>query len=461
MENLKERTLCCFSSGSEKSLYKVAICLLLSWTISIPAFSQHEFKLGGEYRPRVEVRSGYSQPLSKELSPDLLMMQRVRLEAGYKYKELVRTKLTIQDSRVFGEADAKGEALNSNKKAPGVIIYEAWAELNFPKKISFRIGRQGLSYDDQRLLSVNNWSNTGCAHDLALLLFEYNNFKANLGYAYNNSQSNPLTSDYNYGTSSFYKNMAFLWLSQKFGKSGWKLTAIAVSNGFQEAKKDEDGKERYENHYKYTYGGNLEFNKKDFPFGLYATYYGQSGHTNKGVKLNAYMWALKLNYNIIKPLDISAGVDYYSGTSRNSDSDETNTYTGLYGTNHAFNGAMDYWTAAALPKGGCVDLYLSLAYKVCDKVTLMGSYHNFRLAREISEASGMNLGHEIDLDVTYKFCKIATIKGGWSCYLESDLTNIVRGVTGVEKPTASTETHFAQWAYISLSVTPEFIFHKK
>ncbi|MEG1573805.1 MAG: hypothetical protein RR341_01850, partial [Bacteroidales bacterium] len=64
-------------------------------------------------------------------------------------------------------------------------------------------------------------------------------------------------------------------------------------------------------------------------------------------------------------------------------------------------------------------------------------------------------------DISYKFCKIATIKGGWSCYFKSDLTNIVRGVTGVEEPTKQTETRFAQWAYVSISVTPKFFTYSK
>ena len=177
----------------------------------LSVFAQHEFDLNAEYRPRAEVRSGYSQPLAKDLSPDLLMMQRVRLNAAYKSK-LINARLSIQDSRVFGEANQKGAAVNKDVKAPNLFLYEAWAELVFPKGIAFRIGRQALSYDDQRLLSVCNWNNTGSAHDLALLTYRFNGFKADLGYAYNNDQSNPLTSDYDYGTTSFYKTMAYLWL---------------------------------------------------------------------------------------------------------------------------------------------------------------------------------------------------------------------------------------------------------
>lgn len=440
-------------------LYRLLSSLSLG-VICLSVFAQHEFDLNAEYRPRAEVRSGYSQPLAKDLSPDLLMMQRVRLNAAYKSK-LINARLSIQDSRVFGEVNQKGAAVNKDVKAPNLFLYEAWAELVFPKGIAFRIGRQALSYDDQRLLSVCNWNNTGSAHDLALLTYRFNGFKADLGYAYNNDQSNPLTSDYDYGTTSFYKTMAYLWLSQRFGHSGWNISAIAVSTGFQETIKDEEGVESYQNHYKYTYGGNVEFKKKDIPFSLYATAYGQSGETNKGIDLSAFMLALKLNYQIVKPLDITGGIDYFSGTSKDADKKKSNTFTGLYGTNHRFNGAMDYWTSTALPTGGLIDLYLSARYKVCDQVTLLGSFHSFRLAKEMEISSNKGLGNEIDLDVTYKFCKIATIQAGWSTYLTSDLTNVVRGVTGVASPTKDTDTRLAQWAYLSLTITPDLFTFKK
>lgn len=441
-------------------LEKTLFLLFLIHIVFTPVVAQQEFTLGAEYRPRAELRSGYSQPLSKELSPDLLMMQRVRLEASYKSK-FINARLSIQDSRVFGEVNQKGTAVSKEVKAPNLFIYEAWAELVFSKSIAFRVGRQALSYDDQRLFSVCNWSNTGSAHDLVLLTYRNGNFKLDLGYAYNNSQTSPLTSHYNYGTNSFYRTMAYLWVSQKIGHSGWGISAIAVRTGFQEAKSTDEGEETFENHSKYTYGGNVEFKKKDFPFSLYATAYGQSGKTNKGIDLSAYMFALKLNYSIIKPFEISGGMDFFSGTSKNTSKKKSHIFTGLYGTNHRFNGAMDYWTMSTMPSGGLMDLYLSVKYAIRNKVVLSVTSHSFCLVKEVGISRNKDLGKEIDMDVTYKFTKFATIQGGWSCYFTSALTNAVRGVTGQVNPTKDTDTRFAQWAYLSLCIHPEFLLFKK
>ena len=183
------------------SYWRKAMLLLAAGCTFSAAYPQHTFTLGAEYRPRAEVRSGYSQPLAEGLSPDLLMLQRVRLNAAYGSK-WVNARLSLQDARVFGQTDRNGVKIGDGGNAP-FAVYEAWAELLLPKGVSFRIGRQALKYDDERLLSVCNWNNTGSAHDLALLRWRFRDFKADAGYAYNNSQTSPLTADYDYGSNSF------------------------------------------------------------------------------------------------------------------------------------------------------------------------------------------------------------------------------------------------------------------
>ncbi len=440
-----------------KIVGKVSGILIGVWCCSSFSLAQ-EVSMDAEYRPRGEFRSGYSQPLYKELSPDGLLMQRVRLNADYR-STWVNAKLSIQDSRVFGEANQKGEPTLKDGKSPHTFLYEAWAELVFPKGFSFRIGRQALSYDDQRLISVCNWSNTGNAYDLALLRFRHSGFKADVGYAYNNNQTNPLTSDYDFGNS-FYKTMAYIWLSREFSEAGLTVSAIGICEGFQKKEESEGEPSKYSNLYKCTYGGNVSFKLADFPLSMYATAYGQAGKTKKDLKLNAYLLAFKLNYQPIRSLVLTGGIDGYSGTSKKEGKGTTKTFSGLYGSNHGFNGAMDYWTSTTLPTGGLIDLYLSTQYKVGKKITLLGCFHSFRLGRQMDISNKKGLGHEIDLDLTYKFCDIATVKAGWSTYLCSDLTKSVRGVTGVEVPTHDTDIRFAQWAYISFTVTPKLFTYK-
>lgn len=424
-----------------------------------------EFSLNAEFRPRGEYRSGYKAPLSETDDPAFVVFERIRLGATYKSR-LINARITLQDARVFGQETQQQVPTGKNLEAPATTLYEGWAELVFPRGFSFRIGRQALKYDDQRLLSASNWSNTGNAFDLALLLYKNKDFQANLGYAYNNNQKDPLAGNYEYGTA-FYKTMGLLWLSQQIKDSGVKITAIGIAEGFQKTetaeKENEDGTteeiKTYKNHYRFTYGGNADFQKTDFPLSLHVTAYGQSGKTKKGGQvLSAYLFAFKAGYAIVPSLNVCLGADLYSGTGMTAR--DNHTFEALYGSNHAFNGAMDYWCMNTLPKGGLLNLTFAATCKI-KKVNLCASFHHFNLQKDM-EYREKNLGQELDLDVTYRFCSFAVIQGGWSTYFSSDLTNLVRGVTGVENATRNTPTRFKQWAYLSLCVTPTlFTFKKK
>lgn len=438
-----------------------AIALLALAAICTTTVAQQEFTLAAEYRPRAELRSGYTQPLSQELSPAWLMQQRTRLLATYQ-SPTVRAHFTLQDARTFGQMNQKGVPVSTANQAPTLSVYEAWAELVLHPTVALRVGRQALGYDDKRLIDASSWSNTGNAHDLALLTYRKANSQAHLGYAYNNDQTNPLTNDTPYGEHNFYKNLAYLWLSHQWGTSGFKLTALAVSDGFGQETTLEDATIAYTNTYRYTYGGNVGWGKDKCPLNLYATAYAQSGKTKKGVALNAYLLALKADYRIAAPLALGGGVDYISGTSKGVDTTtKTNTFTGLYGSTHSFGGAMDYWTTATYPTGGLVDWYLKTSYVATPRITLQATFHSFALAKQMQGLSSKGLGQELDLDATYQWSDIVTLNAGWSTYLASPITNQVRGVTGVTAPTQHTDTHFKQWAYVSIKITPQLFTYKK
>jgi hypothetical protein len=49
----------------------------------------------------------------------------------------------------------------------GVAVFEAYAEYSLMKWVS-RIGRQTLSYDNQRIMGAIDWIQQGQSHDAAL-----------------------------------------------------------------------------------------------------------------------------------------------------------------------------------------------------------------------------------------------------------------------------------------------------
>ena len=120
-------------------------------------FSQ--FTVDGEFRTRAELRNGYKELASESNYLNLLSGQRSRLimnfkDTGYSFR------FTMQDARVWGQNGNMGTN----------AIYEAWAEISPSSNFSFRLGRQALSYDDQKILSSRNFSNSGASYDAALLI---------------------------------------------------------------------------------------------------------------------------------------------------------------------------------------------------------------------------------------------------------------------------------------------------
>ena len=301
----------------------------------------------GEFRPRGEFREGFRKPLADTLNPAYITYQRTRLSVNYR-SGILNTQFTLQDSRVWGQTDTKTGTTTS--------VYEAWAEMLLFQGFSATVGRQALKYDDQRIFGVSNWTNAGQAHDLILFKYKTSVFQGHLGYAYNNTKDTLL--EINYPIKQ-YKKLGFGWFSYDFGK-GLNASALAINEGLQKIT------DYTKNFYRNTVGLNIVLANDSFPLGINLGGYYQFGKSNaydttktasKAVyaDLEAYLLTAKISYKFFDPLQIFAGADIYSGTSYTTSNSKSYTFNKLYGTNHSFNGYMEYWST--LPKSGLKDLY--------------------------------------------------------------------------------------------------------
>jgi hypothetical protein len=432
------------------NFYRICFALLMmASTISLKA----QTTLEGEYRPRFEYRNGFRKPLADTLLPSFMATQRTRLSAGYKAGNLI-TQLTIQDARVFGASDLKS---NTSK----LEIFEAWAEMILTPGVSLQIGRQKLKYDDQRLLGESNWSNTGQAHDVALLKYTSKTFQAHLGWAYNNAKDTVL--EINYTVAKMYKSMGFLWLSKDFG-NGLNLTAIGINEGLQTT---EDYKKT---NYRNTIGLNFVSQKDQSRLGLKLSGYYQFGKSNandtaKLVKnttyadLSAYMLALKVTYKVSAPVVVQGGIDHFSGTGSSVANNKSYTFNRLYGTNHSFGGNMEFFVS--LPKAGLTDYYTGVSYMANTKWSFDFNLHFFSLDKDMSYSTKAKngtvtktvvnsyIGTEPDFVANFKLSKESTIQAGYSVFLNS-------GSTKNYFKMGSTVTHFPQWAYVMFTIKPQF-----
>lgn len=421
-----------------KKFYALScFCLLVLLSFS-EAFGQTT--IDAEIRPRSEFRQGFSQPLADTLKSALLTMQRTRLNFNYK-GGLLNARLVLQDARIFGETDTKQP---STATTGSIGIYEAWAELLLFSGTSFKLGRQGVQFEDGRLFSLSPWSNTGNSHDLGQVRYFAPGFDIQLGYAYSNQKAYNADTSY-YSVSKMYKQLAFLHLTKTI-VNGLDLSLLGIDEGFPKSKTNLDL------YHRYTTGGTLQLKNDQLPLGFLMTGYYQFGKSAPTVDLNAFLLALKATYTFTDKIGGVAGADYYSGSASTLTATKNNTFNKLpYGVNHSFNGYMEYW--GTLPKGGLINYFGGVNLKFNKRLSSDITYYAFSLAKGMKSGTKdvpKNLGSELDIVLNYKLSAETAVQFAWCGYFVTDGTKMLKN-----KP-VTLEAKFPQYAYVMLTIKPQF-----
>jgi len=432
--------------------------LITIFSLMIVQLASAQFTLDGEFRPRTEYRNGFGNLISEGTDAGFGISTRARLNAGYK-TDNYKVYLSIQDVMVWGE---------NNQVIPDDIndsfaFFEAWAEINLGKGFSTKLGRQVLSYDDQRILGGLNWAQQGRNHDAALLKYANDKgFKADLAMAFNQNYDNQFgfisentvyTNDKNFS----YKTMLMLHLHKKWEKFSGSL--LLLNNAFQDftTGTDDDGETVYTSNGTsalMTYGTHLKYNEGKF--GAAANAYFQFGQRQGAVDVSgASLFGLDFTYKATPKATFGAGLEMISGDKDATDG-ETNTFFPLYGTNHKFNGFMDYFYVGnhgiATAKG-LFDVHLSGNFKLGAKSSLLVKALNFSTDEELTSGE-KSLGTEIDLVFTQKF-KGYALKLGYSQMFASDGMYELKGIS--EDAAKGSQN----WAWAMLIIKPKFLTGKK
>lgn len=419
---------------------KIFYRLLLIFLFVVTCMQAQTVVIDGEIRPRTEFQDGYKKPLATTSDPGIFTSQRTRL--GFTFTSgVLTTQITVQDARVLGQQGIVSDAATTG-------IYEAWAELLLIPGGSLKVGRQTIKYDDGRLFATPTWTTKGKTHDLALFKYSINDFKAHLGLAYNNSSEIASEQFYTPASGSSYRGLAYLWLSAPTYK-GFTLSGIVVDEAMQDTL-GLGGTSKYkliDMCQTYTYGGNLKYDNADFPISGLATAYFQAGKNVAGNTMAGKMFAIKANYKATSYLTASLGTDYFSGDDNKASDGIISNFKKLYGSDHGFNGYMDYWNTPLTV--GLLDYYGSVSAKVNKKWNFVGAFHLFNTQYETS-TYGKDLGSELDLQASYKLNTWTTVQAGYSKYFTNSNTLAAKGIT------AGTSTN-AQWAYVMLTIKPTFL----
>lgn len=404
-----------------------------------------DFSSDIQIRPRYEYTNGFGTLLTPTTEHTSFIGNRSRVNFNFSDTKL-KVKLSLQNVSVWGDV---GTTSVSSKN--GVMAFEAWAQYSFTDKWSTKVGRQVLSYDNQRIIGGLDWATQGRSFDAALIKYKGAKSELDLGFALNaNSEAKvtvtaPTPTPY---STDIFKDMQYAWYSTKIGTINMSFLALNIGREFL------TGSKEIGHNYMQTIG----------TFGKYAgkkialdySFYGQTGKVGNSV-VSAWEAAVNLGYTFSPKLKVTAGYEFLSGKDQGSTSTVVKSFAPLFGTNHAFNGFMDYfYVGNHLNSVGLNDFSLKIDFPI-KKVNLSLAPHIFSAPNKIYKGTveqDAYLGTEIDLTAVYKVDKNITIIGGYSQIFASDSMVVLKGGTGLNDTTNN-------WAYVMVNINPQVFSTKK
>jgi len=426
----------------------ILIGVFYSGTLLAQQDQNEELKLNIQLRPRAEFRNGLFTPILDGQKPASFVAQRSRIGLTYSKNQKLIIGLSTQVVTTWGNDPQVQTTANE------MSLYEAWAKLYFNPEWSLKIGRQVLSYDDERLLGALDWNNAGRKHDAALLGFEKNKLKANMVFAFNQNAEKVTSTFFDNSLSQPYKAMEFLWMKYQFTNA---LSASALIMNLNTQNRIDSSISNLQ-----TLGGNIFYKKEKI--NIAGTYYYQMGNNpvknSSSIKTNAWMAAIKADYAINKKFGIGIGSDYLSGKNMNSTSTKITYFNPLYGTQHKFYGFMDYfYVSSPHDNVGLSDSYLDLNLNVTEKLNWQLAVHHFESAGEIIDYSGnkasSSLGNEADLTFGYNVMKDVKLSGGYSQMVTNSSMKYVKNILPDQKMKS-----LQNWIWLSININPDILIFK-
>jgi len=410
---------------------------LLFLAVCFPCFSQ--LTVGAELRPRALTDAGYAVPKPAGSHPHMYITQRTRLNALFT-GEKTESYISIQDVRFWGDDDQfKASGTLGNTRS--LSLHQGWFLFRPVEWLSLKVGRQILSYDDQRILSSRNWNDYQITYDAVLVQAIQKNHRADLGFSWNTSSSN-----YNILPAWKFRTFDFIRYAMEVDPLWWSAIVVVTGNSVT----DTTDKTRY----RATWGANAEY--REGRAKARASVYYQH-HLNRSARpLSAFCFSANAGWEIIPGRLIgNAGLDYisgqdgmrYSGGYQNTD----HAFDLLYGRRHSWYGYMDYFST--MPPQGLQDYLVNLTVTVSGNCTVISDYHFFRLAAPMpdpgvtGEAMARHLGSELDLTLKWKINPVMELQAGYSFFLVTPTLETVKGITG-------TPLKFPQFTYLMVIVKP-------
>lgn len=420
-----------------------AICLLIILCLALTPAAQAQFNVDGQLVQRAEYRHGFGKLIEENEDAATFISQRARLSAQYEMEKF-KFYVSVQDVRTWGNTS------QVKLTDPHLSLHEAWAETFLTDNFSVKLGRQELNYDNFRFLGNLDWALQGRAHDFALLKYEKGTAKLHAGGGYNQDRES-LSGNF-FSTPNQYKVAQFLRYENVAGKLNFSL--LFWNNGLQYSEVNNAGEITKSG---VNYRQTLGLPTLRYQFGNTAVsgfYYHQLGKDLQGRGVNAYDASAQISHLFAidtargSNFRITLGMELLSGTDPSNPSAENNSYSPLYGTNHAHNGYMDMFYVGGRHENsvGLRDIFLRLRYDVNPKFFISLNTHSFNSFTPYSDYKDEHLGIETDLALGYLLNRAVSLQAGYSQFFQG---NRLETLQNVQNP-AGTQN----WGYLMMIYRP-------
>ena len=124
-------------------------------------------------------------------------------------------------------------------------------------------------------------------------------------------------------------------------------------------------------------------------------------------------------------------------------------FNSLYGSNHKFYGAMDFFYVSTYVNGftpGLQNLYAGISWSPVKPLSADAAIHFFSTAAPVQDAKKA-LGHEMELEVTWTIVPSVSLSAGYSFMQGTETMSILK---------RSADNNRLHWGWLMLNVTPTF-----
>ena len=414
-------------------------------TFAPDSTSTNIFRMSADIMTRGEYRDGGVAGEEGGKDYAAFISGRVMLTLEYEHKWF-SMRVTPRFSGVWGQGNNGTFSL-----------FEGWFQAKSRQGLFAKIGRQELSYDDERIIGSDDWTMLASSHDVVKLGYDGKYHQVHAIVAYNQNLEKTIGGTFYIDGSQPYKTMQTVWYHFEVPQIPFGGSALFMNVGVQSGEPD-----NYKTLYQQLTGGYLCYHHEKYK--AEASGYYQFGKHEEGLKLSAWMASGKFTCTPTDSWQFSLGYDYLSGDkyfavpAKGALGLVRHTvirgFSPLFGSHHEFYGAMDFFYLSDYVGGftpGLQNAYATLRYKPIQQVSLLAEYHFFATGTDMStyhRGLKMPLGHMAVAEVAWKFAEGGKLAAGYT-YMNG--TETMQRLKKTDKP-----LHL-HWVWLSIRYAPKFL----